>query len=43
MLHIVEAAKDVETAARDLEEAAKRNKVGVLYIHDLKQMIRDAK
>ena len=41
MLHIVETAKDVETASRDLEEAAKQNKFGVLHIHDLKQKMKE--
>jgi uncharacterized protein (DUF302 family) len=41
MLHIVETAKDVETAARDLEEAAKRNTFGVLHIHDLQQKMKE--
>jgi uncharacterized protein (DUF302 family) len=41
MLHIVETAKDVETTARDLEEAAKRNKFGVLHIHDLQQKMKE--
>jgi hypothetical protein len=26
--------KDVETATRDLEEATKRKRLGVLHIHD---------
>jgi uncharacterized protein (DUF302 family) len=41
MLYVVETAKDVETAAHDLEEAAKQNKFGVLYIHDLKQKMKE--
>jgi uncharacterized protein (DUF302 family) len=41
MLYVVETAKDVETAARDLEEAAKRNKFGVLHIHDLQQKMKE--
>jgi uncharacterized protein (DUF302 family) len=43
MLHIVETAKDVETAARDLEEAAKRNTFGVLHIHDLQQKMKESR
>ena len=30
MVHVVEMAKDIDTAARDLEEAVKRNGFGVL-------------
>ena len=41
MLYIVETKKDVETAARDLEEAVKRNKFGVLHIHNLKQTLKE--
>jgi uncharacterized protein (DUF302 family) len=41
MLHIVETKKDVETAARDLEEAVKRNKFGVLHVHNLKQTLKE--
>jgi uncharacterized protein (DUF302 family) len=41
MLHIVESAKDVETATRDLEEAVKRNKFGVLHVHDLQKTLKE--
>jgi len=41
MLHIVETAKDVETAARDLEEAVKRNKFGVISVLDLQQKMKE--
>ncbi|HWT82999.1 MAG TPA: DUF302 domain-containing protein [Candidatus Acidoferrum sp.] len=41
MLYIVETKKDVETAAHDLEEAVKRNKFGVLHIHNLKQTLKE--
>ncbi len=41
MLYIVETKKDVETAARDLEEAVKRNKFGVLHVHNLKQTLKE--
>jgi uncharacterized protein (DUF302 family) len=41
MLYIVETAKDVETAARDLEEAVKRNKFGVLHVHDLQKTLKE--
>jgi uncharacterized protein (DUF302 family) len=40
MLYIVETTKDVETAARDLEAAVKRNKFGVLHVHNLKQTLK---
>lgn len=40
MLYIVETTKDVETAARDLEEAVKRNKFGVLHVHNLQQTLK---
>ena len=40
MLYIVETKKDVETAARDLEEAVKRNKFGVLHVHDLQATLK---
>jgi len=41
MLYVIETAKDVETAARDLEEAVKQNKFGVLHIHDLQQKMKE--
>ena len=41
MLYIVETNKDVETAARDLEEAVKRNKFGVLHVHNLQQTLKE--
>jgi uncharacterized protein (DUF302 family) len=41
MLYIVETKKDVETAARDLEEAVKRNKFGVLHVHNLQQTLKE--
>ncbi|MBI3077705.1 MAG: DUF302 domain-containing protein [Deltaproteobacteria bacterium] len=41
MLHIVDTAKDFDTAARDLEEAVKRNRYGVLHIHDLQKTLRE--
>jgi uncharacterized protein (DUF302 family) len=41
MLYIVETTKDVETAARDLEEAVKRNKFGVLHVHDLQKTLKE--
>jgi uncharacterized protein (DUF302 family) len=41
MLHIVETAKDVETAVRDLEAAVARHRFGVLHIHDLQAKLRE--
>ena len=41
MLYIVETVKDVETAARDLEEAVKRNKFGVLHVYDLQKTLKE--
>jgi uncharacterized protein (DUF302 family) len=41
MLDTVETRKDVETAARDLEEAVKRNKFGVLHVHDLQKTLKE--
>lgn len=41
MLYTVETKKDVETAARDLEDAVKRNKFGVLHVHDLQKTLKE--
>ena len=41
MLYVVETKKDVETAARDLEDAVKRNKFGVLHVHDLQKTLKE--
>ena len=41
MLHIVDTVKDVETAVRDLEEAVKRHKFGVLNSLDLQQRMKE--
>ena len=41
MLYVVESKKDVDTATRDLEEAVKRNKFGVLHIHDLQKTLKE--
>jgi uncharacterized protein (DUF302 family) len=41
MLYVTETRKDVETAARDLQEAVKRNKFGVLHVHDLQKTLRE--
>ena len=41
MLYVVETSKNVEAAARDLEEAVKRNKFGVLHVHDLQKALKE--
>lgn len=41
MLYITETSKDFETAAKDLEEAVKRHKYGVLHIHDLQKTLKE--
>ncbi len=41
MLHIVETRKDIETAVRDLENAVKRNKFGVLNTLDLQAKMKE--
>lgn len=41
MLHVTEALKDMETAARELEEVVKRYKFGVLYVHDLQKTLNE--
>ena len=41
MLYIIETTKDFETAVRDLEEAVKRHKYGVLHIHDLQKTLKE--
>lgn len=40
MLYITETRKDFETAVKDLEDAVKRNKYGVLHIHDVQQTLK---
>jgi len=40
-VYVVETAKDLDTAARDLEEAVKRNKFGVLHVHDLQKTLKE--
>ncbi len=40
-LFIVETKKDVETAAHDLEKAVKRNKFGILHVHNLKHTLKE--
>jgi uncharacterized protein (DUF302 family) len=41
MLYITETTKDFETAVRDLEEAVKHHKYGVLHIHDLQKTLKE--
>jgi len=41
MLYVVETTKDLETATKDLEEAVKRNKFGVLHVHDLQKTLKE--
>jgi len=41
MLYVTDSFKDVETATRDLEEAVKRNKFGVLHVHDLQKTLKE--
>ena len=40
MLYIVETAKRFDDAVRVLEEAVKRNKFGVLHVHDLQATLK---
>jgi uncharacterized protein (DUF302 family) len=41
MQYVMESEKDVATAAKDLEEAVKRNGFGVLHVYDLKEKLRE--
>ena len=41
MLYVIDTPKDVPTATRDLEEAVKRNKFGVLHVHDLQKTLKE--
>jgi len=41
MLHIIDTNKTVDVAAKDLEEAVKRNSFGVLHIYDLKAKLKE--
>jgi len=41
MLYVVETRKPFDVAVKDLEEAVKRNKFGVLHIHDLKGTLKE--
>lgn len=40
MNYVVETSKPVDEAARDLEEAVKRNGFGVLHVYDLKATLK---
>ncbi len=41
MLYVVDTPKDVATATHDLEEAVKRNKFGVLHVHNLQKTLKE--
>ncbi len=41
MLYVVETKKPFDVAVRDLEDAVKRNRFGVLHIHDLKETLKE--
>jgi uncharacterized protein (DUF302 family) len=41
MLYVVETKKPFDVAVKDLEEAVKRNRFGVLHVHDLKGTLRE--
>ena len=41
MLYVTDTPKDVATATHDLEEAVKRNKFGVLHVHDLQKTLQE--
>ena len=41
MKYIIATKKTIDQAAKDLEEAVKRNKFGVLHIHDLKSTLKN--
>jgi uncharacterized protein (DUF302 family) len=41
MLYVVETNKPFDVAVRDLEDAVKRNRFGVLHIHDLKGTLKE--
>ncbi|MBI5017921.1 MAG: DUF302 domain-containing protein [Deltaproteobacteria bacterium] len=41
MLFVTDSKKDVDTAARDVEEAVKRNGFGVLHVYDLQEKLRE--
>ncbi len=41
MLYVVETKKPFDVAVRDLEEAVRRNRFGVLHVHDLKGTLKE--
>ena len=41
MLYVVETKKPFDVAVKDLEEAVKRNRFGVLHVHDLKATLKE--
>lgn len=41
MQYVIESRKDVATAAKDLEEAVKRQGFGVLHVYDLKAKLNE--
>ena len=41
MLYVVETKKPFDVAVRDLEDAVKRNRFGVLHVHDLKRTLKE--
>ncbi|MDF1551533.1 MAG: DUF302 domain-containing protein [Deferrisomatales bacterium] len=41
VLHVVETTKEVDTAARELEEAVRRNGFGVLHVYDLRAKLKE--
>ena len=40
-MYVVETKKPFDVAVRDLEDAVKRNRFGVLHIHDLKGTLKE--
>ena len=41
MMYVVETRKAFDIAVKDLEEAVKRNRFGVLHVHDLKRTLKE--
>lgn len=41
MMYVVETKKPFDVAVKDLEEAVKRNRFGVLHVHDLKKTLKE--
>ncbi|MFQ5915480.1 MAG: DUF302 domain-containing protein [Nitrospinota bacterium] len=40
ILYVVDTPKGMDEAAQDLEEAVKRNRFGVLHVHDLQETLK---